>query len=205
MANRAYLYACDVIPGLNPEVTPTFTGISEFNYEVPLVYKLLMAGNPELCKSSIWDEPTPIAIAADLNLGLEKLEQFFSQITAAEAQPIIEGARTFFDYQFRKFKYFVLECNELYQMDDNDPLIMNKHMLKEIQYVATVTDFSELNEHLKEQFNQIVEAFDKENGITDPTLCTEEQNQALGYLLQNPLYELGLGLWSDILYFNLKN
>ncbi|UUM22292.1 hypothetical protein [Mycoavidus sp. SF9855] len=42
MANRRYLYSSNVVPG--PDVKqemPTLTGISEWNYDIPNIYKLL--------------------------------------------------------------------------------------------------------------------------------------------------------------------
>lgn len=52
MANRSYLYSTNVVPG--PDVkkaTRTLTGISEWNYDIPIIYKLLLSGNPRPCKS----------------------------------------------------------------------------------------------------------------------------------------------------------
>ena len=46
MANRSYLYASDVIPA--PDVDPDrrrMTVISEWNYDIPVAFKLLLSGN----------------------------------------------------------------------------------------------------------------------------------------------------------------
>jgi hypothetical protein len=38
-------------------------GLSEWNYNIPIVYKILLSGGPKICKSSIWDIDKKIAIA----------------------------------------------------------------------------------------------------------------------------------------------
>jgi hypothetical protein len=75
MANRSYLYATNTVPGIDViQSKRQIIGISEWNYDVPVVYKLLLSGNPRLCKSSIWDVPDLIAIVGDYSLGLERLK-----------------------------------------------------------------------------------------------------------------------------------
>ena len=39
MANRAYLYSSDTIQGAQEEA---LTGISEFNWDIPLIFKILL-------------------------------------------------------------------------------------------------------------------------------------------------------------------
>ena len=71
MANRSYLYSSDVVPGYNETGKKELIGISEWDYDIPLVYKLLLTGAPRMCKSSIWDVSDDIALVGDYLQGVK--------------------------------------------------------------------------------------------------------------------------------------
>lgn len=79
MANRSYLYSTNVIPGSIDKVDDrTMIGIAEWDYEIPIVCKLLLSGNPKTCSSSLWANPEEIALIGDYATGVKKLEEFLS-------------------------------------------------------------------------------------------------------------------------------
>ena len=50
MANRSYLYSCNVIPGPDAvEQGRKLVGISEYRFDIPIVFKLLLSGSPRTC------------------------------------------------------------------------------------------------------------------------------------------------------------
>ncbi|WP_188687582.1 DUF7822 domain-containing protein [Silvimonas amylolytica] len=55
MANRAYLYSLDNCPTSYADRPDTITGLSEWAYDVPFIYRVLMSGDPKLCASLISD------------------------------------------------------------------------------------------------------------------------------------------------------
>ncbi len=52
MANRAYLYSTSFLPGAETEFR-RIVGLSEWSYDIPLAFKLLLTGNPHRCTSLI--------------------------------------------------------------------------------------------------------------------------------------------------------
>ena len=55
MANRSYLYSLSNRPTSYADRPETISGVSEWNYDVPFMYRLLMSGDPQLCASLISD------------------------------------------------------------------------------------------------------------------------------------------------------
>jgi hypothetical protein len=55
MANRSYLYSLSNRPTSYADRPETISGVSEWNYDVPFMYRLLMSGDPQLCASLIAD------------------------------------------------------------------------------------------------------------------------------------------------------
>ena len=87
VANRSYLYSTNVMPGPNAKVNGRrLIGISEWSYDIPIVFKLLLSGNPKTCLSSIWDNQEEIALVGDYASGVKNLEGFLSKVTLPSAQ-----------------------------------------------------------------------------------------------------------------------
>ncbi|PIF76645.1 hypothetical protein CLU95_3813 [Variovorax sp. 54] len=55
MANRSYLYSLTNRPTSYTDRPETISGVSEWNYDIPFMYRLLMSGDPQLCASLISD------------------------------------------------------------------------------------------------------------------------------------------------------
>lgn len=60
MANRAYLYA---------KKGNEVAAISEYNYDIPIAYKILVSCNTKRVRSTIFKTPFKIALRGDLILG----------------------------------------------------------------------------------------------------------------------------------------
>ncbi|BBO59597.1 hypothetical protein [Mycoavidus sp. B2-EB] len=200
MANRSYLYSTNVVPG--PDVkkeTRTFTGISEWNYDIPIIYKLLLSGNPRPCKSSIWDMPDDIALIGDYALGVERLKEFLNKITLPTARPLVEETLQFLASKHSINKYFVLECGEIFDMDDEPIQEQNAQLLDEIRNLDV-----EVERALASLEPQPVEKpkpvgwLAKLFGVKSPP-AVESHDDPL-----QPVYNLGLGNWSNILYFDFS-
>ncbi|MEY8252582.1 MAG: hypothetical protein RPR91_09360, partial [Colwellia sp.] len=130
MANRSYLYSCNVIPGENEE--KKLVGISEWNYDIPIVYKLLLSGNPQMCQSSIWDVEENIAIAGCYNTGVSNLSRFLDLIEREDAKELVKEASDFLSSGINKGNYFILECGEIFDMNGEDLAGQNQELFEEL-------------------------------------------------------------------------
>ncbi|KAF9395591.1 hypothetical protein CPC16_007752 [Podila verticillata] len=201
MANRSYLYSTNVVPG--PAVkkgTRTLTGISEWNYDIPIIYKLLLSGNPRPCKSSIWRMQGNIALVADYAPGVERLKEFLNKIDFPTARPLIDEALQFLADECSINKYFVLECGEIFCMDDEPIKKQNAQLLNEIKNLDVEVEraLASLEPKPVEE-PRPVRWLAKLFGVK-PTPVVESHDDPL-----QPVYDLGLGNWSNILYFDFSN
>jgi hypothetical protein len=121
MSNRSYLYALDEIPDGKKKVYPV--GMCEFAYEIPLVHKLMMAGNPRIVRSAIWSQE--IGILADRAGAEERMLAFVHKLAEGKV-----ADRDDFDFEVEemeeflakapKSKYLLLEAGEIFDMSGNE-------------------------------------------------------------------------------------
>lgn len=184
MANRSYLYSCNIVPGADAgAVARKRIGLSEWNWETPLAFRLLLSGNPRVCRSTIWDLPDEIAIVGDYAQGVEKLRAFLARITLPEAQPLIAEAMAFLDDEANRQAWLVLESGELYDMEDSDMAALNSEMLASIQDVDS----------------------EAEAMLTALQAGAQGGPDSAHQSAEEALAELGLGNWSNVLYFDLTD
>ncbi|QEI07502.1 hypothetical protein FXN63_17900 [Pigmentiphaga aceris] len=184
MANRSYLYSTNVVPDHHAAPAERKRiGISEWAWDTPLVYRLLLSGNPRTCPSTIWNLPEEIAIVGDYAQGVEKLRAFLSRITLPDAQPMIAEALAFLDDTDNQQTWLVLESGELYDMEDDDMAQLNARMLASIEQVDQ--DAEAMLTALQPGYR----------GGPDSAHQTSEE----------ALAELGLDNWSNVLYFDLTD
>ena len=141
MANRSYLYGTNFEP--SPEGDKEHrrvVGISEWNYDIPIAFKLLLSGNPKMCRSLLWDVPEEIALVGDYERGVASLFRFLDRISLSEIVSLREEARQFLTSENNKSRYFVLECGEIFQMEDQAPSFHNERLLAEIQRVEAAAE-----------------------------------------------------------------
>ncbi len=121
MANRTYLYSTPVAPHENPAAARTrgLKGISEWSYAIPLVPRILVSVNPLPRQSIIWDDtPDLIAVTAPCGPGIARFEDFLGRIDHPALGTMAGDALRFLHSHTEPDHYFVLECGEIFDMDD---------------------------------------------------------------------------------------
>ena len=200
MANRSYLYSTNVVPGPNAKANGRkLIGISEWNYDIPIVFKLLLSGSPKTCPSSIWDNQEEMALIGDYRSGVKNLEGVLSRITQPPAQPLIAEALEFLNRPENQNQYFVLECGEIFDMGETPLQEQNLALLGQVQNLQPEIDVA-LHSLLPPpvQPPKPIGFFAKLLGrATEPP--TREHDP------MKSIYSLGLGNWSNVLYFDFTN
>ncbi|MFV0477091.1 MAG: hypothetical protein ACK5ME_04550 [Parahaliea sp.] len=103
MANCAYLYSLTHRPAAYVDRPEAITGLSEWPYDVPFVWRLLMSGDPQLCASLISDglenegDGTEsvkhlYAVSSAFDQGIARLERFFAIVRHGVQHPVQGGA-----------------------------------------------------------------------------------------------------------------
>lgn len=189
MANRSYLYSCDYVPG-ESEQEKVLTGISEWNYDIPLVFKLLASGSPKLCKSSIWEMDEKIAIVSSYEEGMGNLTSFLDKIDSDMTKSLADEAKTFLRNENNRSRYFVLECGEIFDMNGEDIFSQNEMLLKEIKNIDQAVEqvIDTLVPKQKSFFQRVFSRTDKASEINPSEVVSS----------------LGLGNWSNILYYSFN-
>lgn len=136
MANRSYLYASDFIPGQPDGQGRKLVGLSEWRYDIPLVFKLLASGRPQLCPSLIGGDHGDIAIVGDYAAGLSALEAFLARLQYPPAQRLVNEALEFLHAPEQRARYLVLEPGELFAMTDAPAAAQGQALLTELQDLA---------------------------------------------------------------------
>ena len=200
MANRSYLYSTNVIPGPGTKTNDRkLTGISEWSYDIPIVFKLLLSANPKTCPSSIWDNPEKIALIGAYASGVKNLERFVSQIELPAAQDLIAEAIEFLNKPENQNQYFVLECGEIFDMGETPLLEQNLALLAQVK---------NLQLEVKQALQSLVPppaVPPKPVGFFSKLFGRTPEPPSPAHDLMKPIYSLGLGNWSNILYFDFTN
>ena len=116
MANRSYLYSLDVFPNY---LKPNAIGLSESECNIPLIYRILVSSAPQATQSILFSGQEKIAITADYDGGVRKLEEFFSKLPQ-EYKEQAENVLAFLkDYKNRQ-TYIHLECAEIFEMEADE-------------------------------------------------------------------------------------
>ena len=132
MANRAYLYA---------KKDEAFVAISEYNYDIPIAYKILVSCKTKRVRSGIFGSPFKIALRGNFEEGVERLYAFLEElkqkglIPEAELDEKIEETRSFLEKQ-RGCRFFWLEGAEIYEYG-GPALFGNLKMCRQISRIET--------------------------------------------------------------------
>lgn len=176
MANRSYLYSTNLPSNAAPDQgARRITGISEWNYDIPLVFKILLSGNPRTCPSLIWNSDDNIALAGDYIAGAEKLLLFCDAIGHPNLLPLAREAGEFLVEARNKDRYFHLECAEIFFLSHEDG------------FDALASGLVEEIKGIDQQLDEIKQAVSQ-----DPERS------------EDVFRAWGLGYWSNILYFDLN-
>lgn len=128
MANRSYLYSLDVFPDY---LTSHAVGLSESEYNIPLIYRILVSSYPQATKSILFAGNERIAITADYDGGVRKLEGFFSKLPQ-EYKSKADNILAFLKDPKNRQEYIHLECEEIYEMGEGESAEQNKALLAEL-------------------------------------------------------------------------
>lgn len=210
MANRSYIYSTDEIPGARPErIYSDATGISQWRWDVPLVYKLLASGNPRICRSIIWEDAGNIALVGDYDLGAARLEAFLERIDLPEAAPLVKEALAFIDQPRNRRRYVLLEAGEIFMMSDGSPTWHNQELLASVLNVEAEAEAAlaalrgdpvepaTLHGRQGEPIGFIERWFDAVRAVPSPAPPGGVDPSAL-------VQGLGLGHWCNSLYFDYR-
>lgn len=139
MANRSYLYVVDQVPGQGVPLTRV-SGLSEWNWDVPLVHELLVSGSGRLVPSTIWDAPA-VAILGDYDQGVANLERLFARLPQdQETQRQIAEARSVLGDPANRGRYLLLEVAEIHVLSATDDENPHPEMLREAQGMVRDTE-----------------------------------------------------------------
>jgi hypothetical protein len=138
MANRSYLYSID-FDSTNEERTENnkVCGLSEYNYMIPLVFKIMVSQDSRLSKSIIWDNDKPIAIIGDFLKGREKLFGFLDELLKMdlfdkkELEKRVQETKGYLNDKNHENKYTILECGEIFDMEEGTIDEHNEKLYKE--------------------------------------------------------------------------
>jgi hypothetical protein len=144
MANRAYLYTAS-------KNLTNLKDVSETRSEVSLAYKILLGIETTQSDSLIWDNPHQIAIYANFELGLKRLNDFYEYLKTQEFidfEKISEYQKTtadfFITYPERKSDLFFMEAGEAYDL----VLTENWTLDKESEYTFLL--IKQISSHIEE-------------------------------------------------------
>lgn len=145
MANRSYLYSLDVFPNY---MKPRAIGLSESEYSIPLIYRILVSSAPQATQSILFSGQEKIAITADYDGGVRKLEEFFSKLPQEYKEKADNVIKFLKDYKNRQL-YIHLECAEIFEMEieDEDEL--------EQKNAELVSELSNIDEEIKKALKRI--------------------------------------------------
>lgn len=190
MANRTYLYATDLIPShANAGATRKIVGLSECNHDLPFVYLLLIAGEPELCLSNIWQFRTeagapshPLALASPYAVGLQRAQGFYETLTHPTVREVFLEPLSFLQQPENQQPYLLLELGEYLSLFDDDDEPKGKlHVKAQAFHAMLQGDPAESIRSVALDLNDLP--------VDDPALAR-----------QKTIERLGNCVWSNVLY-----
>jgi nucleoid DNA-binding protein len=180
MANRSYLYSIDDLPSAD-RTSRNVIGLSEWASTIPLVNKLMVSGNPQLCRSMIWKNDQPIAIVGNYDLGLQLVSKFLADPHGKWSKSEAQVAIDFLSDAKNRQQFALLECGEIFGLRGSDLASKAEALLKEIKDID----------------NTIAKFWADNTRNLDKQISPDAQQRSFADLV-------GLGNWSNILYFDLS-
>lgn len=157
MANRSYLYAIE-------KESKKVIGISECNYDIPFVFKILVSSNTQMVPSKIFQNSELIALQGDFEGGKRNLFECLDRLLLTyecykdELEKKIQKTKQFL--ATIKEDYFYLDCSEIYDMHDTPLEEQNKQLFDSIknldmeieQFMKRLNDMMIQYQNLKNTF-----------------------------------------------------
>ncbi len=220
MANRAYLYSLSSQPTSYTDRPESISGLSEWPYDIPLSYRVLMSGNPTLCASLVSDgfdgEPADqktrlYAISSEFDAGYQRLTRLIDIVRQHS-----DGKHTALDsaldetLQFldaHRDRFVLLETIELDTMMTADEAELRRYVEEEIERCRQVGEAIDLlPQDLDEAAAVLAEA--ASNGAEsalDAFFGMRMDDDFDNVRDDMTEYPLGMVGWYETLYFQLWN
>jgi hypothetical protein len=195
MANRSYLYSTNLVPGLDVnEGARRIVGIAEWNWDIPIVFKLLLSGDPKKCSSLIWGVSDEIALVGDYGVGVANMLRFLERVSHPTIATLKGEAEKFLAGENNKNRYFQLECCEIFEMGSESLAEQNDRLLAEIKDLGPLMEkaIAELDARMYEETHP-PGFFARLFGARTPVRKHDANDL---------VYALGLGGWTNTLFFD---
>ena len=217
MANRSYLYNID-FNRLERLKTPedSVLSVSEYAYEIPLSYKILLSIDTLNNKSILWDYEHPISISGNAEKGKNSLFKFLDKLLTLNLyeneylKSEIEKTKHFFTKNKFDLEYFFFEGGELYEMGDEPFEKQNLEIFNEITQIektieSFITKINSMNKEIKDLQTRKEEKTKKTWFKKSKPVLSEDEKLKIQRVIDNKRNEkrafLGIDNWSTILYY----
>ncbi|MGY5798512.1 DUF7822 domain-containing protein [Rheinheimera faecalis] len=132
MANRSYLYSSNLEPKHSDALV--LTGLSEWNYEIPLLYKILFSGNTSFpCKSLIFDIHEQLAVSITYQNAINNLLSFTNEISSFYSSSVLNTALQFLMLESNRGEFLILEPYEIYLLHEAEPEVQQQALLEQLK------------------------------------------------------------------------
>ncbi|WP_445365696.1 hypothetical protein ACJJJB_02700 [Microbulbifer sp. ANSA001] len=216
MANRSYLYSLSNQPKSYSDRPDTISGLSEWPYNIPFTYRVLMSGNPKLCASLVsdgFDNDSPdnktqlYAISSDFETGFARLKKFIEvlRVIGKEIDGLQESMlnETLEFLEEHKDSYLLLETIELDCMDESEEAVLRGYVEGEISACREAgSAIDALPEDPEVAAGIVINAAKNKSEAAPSAFYGLQFNDKFDDIESEP--PLGL-YWSDILYYELEN
>lgn len=193
MANRAYLYA---------KKGTEMIAISEYSYEIPIAYKILVSQNTKRAKSKVFKSPFKIALRGDFEKGVERLYAFLDELKKKgyfeenELEEKIKETKSFLE-KHNGCDYFHLEGAEIYAYDSKFYFLSNEKMRKKILHIDNeIRDFYQEMDEMKKRYDKTYKKISEEEQNSDGS-------KKLQKIKDEMMNSIGIQEWSDYLYYEI--
>ncbi|KGJ94005.1 hypothetical protein [Colwellia psychrerythraea] len=187
MANRTYLFSSNGEPSDSNSLV--LTGLSEWNYEIPLLYKVLFSGNKAVeCQSLIWDLDEPLAISISYEVAIKNIYCFKDSVSSIYSSEIIKSAIQFLSKDENKGEFLILEPYEIYLLNGDSPYEQQQDLLAELKSF----DVNKIAEDFIHRYSK--------NNKKEFTSIFKKPSIDFSHL-EDSLNHLGFNEWSNNLYY----
>lgn len=214
MANRSYLYALSNRPTSYADRPETIGGVSEWAYDVPFAYRVLLSGDPQPCASLVSDgleDDRPdhktrlYAVSADFEAGFarfQKLARTLKPIAGSALAAALDESIAFLEPH--RDRYLLLETIELDLMSQSGEKALRECVDREIERCRKVgAAMDALSDDPTEAGRELLAAAERERSAPLDALfglTLDGFDDVRGKRTRCPL---GVSYWSEVLYFGL--
>jgi hypothetical protein len=143
-----------------------------------------------MCPSSIFGVPDDVALAGDYESGTSRLFDFLDRITNPAAAADKNEAREFLSAMKNRRRYFVLEAGEIFDLLDKPLVVQVRQLLSELQNLDAEIEAALASVNAPDTTPEISQGF------------LAAVRRAIRGTPPAPLDTLGLGNWSDVLFYD---